>query len=43
MEVHTQLLGYGKIQKFEESNYDTLYQEEILAPGATHEPVYHTC
>ena len=40
MEVHTQLLGYGKMQKFEENNYDTLYQEEILAPGYTHEPFY---
>ena len=40
MEVHTQLLGYGKMQKFEENNYDTLYQEEILAPGAIHEPFY---
>jgi hypothetical protein len=39
-EVHTQLLGYGKMQKFEEKNYDTLYQEEILAPGYTHVPFY---
>ena len=29
MEVHTQLLAYGKMQKFEENNCDTLYQEEI--------------
>jgi len=41
LEVHTQLLGYGKMQKFEEKNYDTLYQEEILAPGNTHEPFYN--
>ena len=40
MEVHTQLLGRGKMQKFEENNYATLYQEEILASGATHEPFY---
>jgi hypothetical protein len=39
-EVHTQLLGYGKMQKFEENDYNTLYQEEILAPGYTHEPFY---
>jgi hypothetical protein len=41
LEVHTQLLGYGRMQKFEEKNYDTLYQEEILAPGNTHEPFYN--
>ena len=41
LEVHTQLLGYGKMQKFEEKNYDTLYQEEMLAPGNTHEPFYN--
>ena len=28
------------MQKFEENNYNTLYQEEILAPGTTHEPFY---
>ena len=39
-EVHTQLLGYGKMQKFEDNNYETLYQEEVLAPGYTHEPFY---
>lgn len=37
-EVHTQLLGFGKMQKFEENDYSKLYQEEILAPGFTHEP-----
>jgi len=41
LEVHTQLLGYGKMQKFEDKNYDTLYQEEILAPGNTHDPFYN--
>ena len=40
MEVHTQLMGCGKMQKFEENSYGALYQEEILAPGATHEPFY---
>ena len=39
-EVHTQLLGCGKMQKFEENNYSTLYQEEFLVPGWTHEPFY---
>lgn len=37
-EVHTQLLGLGKMQKFEENDCSTLYQEVILAPGNTHDP-----
>jgi len=39
-EVHTQLLGVGKMQKMEEDDYGTLYQEVILAPGITHDPFY---
>lgn len=39
-EVHTQLFGYGIMQKFEENDLTTLYQEVILAPGNTHEPFY---
>lgn len=40
-EIHTQIMGVGKMQKFEENKYNTIYQEEILAPGATHEPFYN--
>jgi len=39
-EVHTQILGVGKMQKTEENDYGTLYQEVILAPGMTHDPFY---
>jgi len=39
-EVHTQLLGVGKMQKMKENDYGTLYQEVILAPGMTHDPFY---
>lgn len=39
-EVHTQILGVGKMQKMEENDYNTLYQEVILAPGITHDPFY---
>lgn len=39
-EVHTQLFGYGKMQKFEDNDLTTLYQEVILAPGNTHEPFF---
>ncbi len=41
MEVHTQVLGYGKMQKFEENDVNTLYQEVILAPGFTHDRFYN--
>ena len=41
MEVHTQLLGYGKMQKLEENDINTMYQEVILAPGYTHEPFFN--
>jgi hypothetical protein len=40
MEVHTQLLGYGKMQKLEENDATTMYQEVILSPGYTHEPFF---
>lgn len=41
MEVHTQLLGYGKMQKLEGNDINTMYQEVILAPGYTHEPFFN--
>ena len=39
-EVHTQIVGYGKMQQFSERDINTLYLEEPLAPGATHKPMY---
>lgn len=36
-EVHTQLAGCGKMQKYRKNDFGTLYFEEILAPGMTHE------
>lgn len=36
-EVHTQLVGHGKMQKYRDNDFSTLYMEEILAPGMTHE------
>lgn len=40
-EVHTQILGVGKMQKFSENDISTFYQEVVLAPGYTHEPFYN--
>ncbi len=39
-ELHTQLFGFGRMQKFHENNPDTLYQDVLMAPGYTHEPFY---
>ena len=39
-EVHTQIVGFGKMQQCREQDIDTLYLEEPMAPGATHRPMY---
>ncbi|TFG81619.1 MAG: hypothetical protein E4H20_09430 [Spirochaetales bacterium] len=39
-EVHTQILGYGTMQQYAEQNLGTLYREDPMAPGCTHEPMY---
>ncbi|MEX3007600.1 hypothetical protein [Hoeflea sp. TYP-13] len=39
-EVHTQIVGFGKMQQCRERDVDTLYLEEPMAPGATHRPMY---
>lgn len=39
-EVHTQIVGVGKMQQCRENDIATLYLEEPMAPGATHRPMY---
>ncbi len=39
-EVHTQIVGFGKMQQCLEKDIETLYLEEPMAPGATHRPMY---
>lgn len=39
-EVHTQILGYGRIQQYREQDLSTLYREDPMSPGCTHEPMY---
>jgi len=39
-EVHTQILGFGKMQQCSEQDVNTLYREELMAPGCTHTPIY---
>ncbi|MBC7003108.1 hypothetical protein BIZ37_11100 [Photobacterium sp. BZF1] len=39
-EIHTQIVGYGKMQQCFEKDIKTLYLEDTLAPGASHKPMY---
>ena len=39
-EVHTQLMGIGKMQQCREKDINTLYLEEPMAPGVTHTPMF---
>ena len=37
-EVHTQVYGTGRMQKFHENNFKSVYEEVMMAPGFTHDP-----
>jgi hypothetical protein len=37
LEVHTQIFGTGRMQKFRENDQATLYQDVLMVPGFTHE------
>lgn len=40
LEVHTQVMGTGRMQKFRENNADTLYEDVLMPPGYTHDPFF---
>jgi hypothetical protein len=40
LEVHTQVLGTGHMQKFRENKADTLYEDVTMPPGFTHDPFF---
>lgn len=40
LEVHTQILGTGHMQKFRENNSDTLYEDVLMPVGFTHDPFF---
>jgi hypothetical protein len=40
LEVHTQILGTGHMQKFQENNADMLYEDVLMCPGFTHDPFF---
>jgi len=39
-EIHTQVFGIGRMQKFHKNDRASLYQEVFMSPGYTHEPFY---
>jgi hypothetical protein len=39
-EVHTQIYGIGRMQKFHVNHPNSLYQEVYMSPGFTHDPFY---
>jgi len=40
LEVHTQILGTGHMQKFREKNAGTLYEDVLMPVGFTHDPFF---
>ncbi|KAK3739008.1 hypothetical protein QZH41_010477 [Actinostola sp. cb2023] len=38
MEVHTQVYGTGRMQKFHDDDFGTLYEDVLMSPGMTHVP-----
>jgi len=40
LEVHTQLIGTGRMQKFREDSSDTMFEDLIVPAGATHPPFF---
>jgi len=39
-EVHTQIVGFGKMQQYSEQDINTLFREDLMAPGCTHVPMF---
>jgi hypothetical protein len=35
IEIHSQITGYGRMQKFRAQDYTTLYHDEMMSPGYT--------
>lgn len=38
IEIHTQIDGYGRMQKFHSPDPTTLYEDVVMGPGITHAP-----
>jgi len=39
-ELHTQIFGIGRMQKFYKNDYNSIYQDVFMSPGYTHEAFY---
>lgn len=39
-EVHTQIVGFGKMQQCSEQDINTLFREDLMAPSCTHVPMF---
>ncbi|MBN2241035.1 MAG: hypothetical protein JW712_14795 [Dehalococcoidales bacterium] len=39
-EIHTQVFGIGRMQKFHDNKFDSLYQDVYMSPGYTHSPFF---
>ena len=38
LEVHTQIYGVGRMQKFHTDQFETRYEDTVMGPGMTHQP-----
>lgn len=38
LEVHTQIYGTGRMQKFHEKEFKSIYEDVMMSPGFTHDP-----
>ncbi|XP_001638774.2 uncharacterized protein LOC5518840 [Nematostella vectensis] len=38
LEVHTQIYGTGRMQKFHSEDFSSLYEDVVMSPGMTHVP-----
>lgn len=37
-QVHTQIYGTGRMQKFHSKDFKRIYEDVLMAPGFTHDP-----
>lgn len=40
LEQHTQIIGMGQMQKYQEQNYNSAFEKVYMTPGYTHYPFY---
>lgn len=40
-EMHTQIVGYGKVQMFRYNDLSSIFREELMAPGCSHHTMFN--